>query len=318
MNGRAGVLLLNLGGPASPDEVRPFIRELLSEPAVLGLPWPLRPALAAWIAARRWRAVVAHYAAIGGRSPIGEATAAQAEGLAARLGPDVVVRHGFALSAPRVAQALESLTAEGVDRLVALPLFPQESRATTGVVLAALAKAARGRMPLSVCRSHADAPGYVDALADGIRGSLGDARHVIVSAHGLPAKLAARDPYVADVERTFAALERRLGGLAPLSLAYQSRLGRGEWTRPYLTDEIARLAAQGTRRLLVAPISFACENLETLYELRVELPPIARRAGAESIACAPAPGTHPAYLDALAALVRGALGGTAAEVRRAV
>jgi ferrochelatase len=318
MTGRAGVLLLNLGGPAGPGEVRRFIRELLSEPAVLGVPWPLRPALAAFIAARRWRAVASHYDAIGGRSPIGAATRAQAEGIAARLDPEVVVRHAFALSAPRVADAVAALAAAGVTRLVALPLFPQESRATTDVVLAALARAARGRMQVSACRAHADAPGFIDALVDGIRGALGDARHVVVSAHGLPARLAARDRYVADVERTFAALDRRLAGIVPLSLAYQSRLGRGEWTRPYLSDEIARLAAAGTRRLLVAPISFACENLETLYELRIELPPIARALGAESIACAPAPGAHPAYLDALAGLARGALGESSWEMRRGV
>ncbi|MDD5309601.1 MAG: ferrochelatase [Deltaproteobacteria bacterium] len=317
MTGRIGVLLLNLGGPAGPDEVRPFIRDLLSEPAVLGLPWPLRPALASFIASLRFRKVITHYDAIGGASPIGECTAAQAEGVAARLGPGFVVRHAFRFSAPRIPQIVEALAAQGVRRLVALPLFPQASRSTTGVVLAALEKAVMGRMEIAACGSHAGADGYIEALADGILSRLGDAQHVIVSAHGLPAKLASRDTYLPDVKRTFAALEKRLAGRAPLSLAFQSRLGRGKWTEPYLTDEIARLASTGSRRLLVAPVSFACENLETLYELDIELPLLVRSLGALSIARAPVPGTHPAYLAALAGLVRRALE-DAGEARHAV
>lgn len=315
MTARAGVLLLDLGGPASPVEVRPFLRDLLSEPAVIGLPRPLSTLLASWIAARRWRLVAAHYEAIGGRSPIHEGTAALAAAVAARLGAGISVRHAFALSAPRIPDEVAGLVASGARRIVALPLFPQESRSTTGVVLGAAARAARGRAELVAVRSHAEAPGYVEALAQGILARLDGADRVIASAHGLPQKIARRDGYVAEVERTVAALGRRLAGRAQIALAYQSRLGRAEWTRPYLLDEIARAAAEGTRRLVVAPISFACENLETRYELDLELPPLARAAGAESIARAPAPGAHPAYAAALAELA-GAAAERPPEARR--
>ena len=126
-----------------------------------------------------------------------------------------------------------------------------------------------------------------------------------MSAHGLPARAARRgERYLEEVARTTRALARRLPAGVGCSLAFQSRLGPMKWTGPSLEDEVARLAADGVRSLVVAPISFACENLETLYELDIELAAHAARCGITAFARAPVPGCHPAFIREIALLVR--------------
>jgi ferrochelatase len=126
----------------------------------------------------------------------------------------------------------------------------------------------------------------------------------LITAHGLPQKAIERgDPYRDEVERTAVALAERLPAGVPSSLAFQSRLGPVEWTRPYLTDEIPRLAGEGVRSLVVAPISFVADCLETVHELVIETAELAAESGIESYRVAPAPGAHPAFIAELAGLV---------------
>lgn len=301
-----GVVLLNLGGPENEAQVQDFLRRLLSDPDVVDLAWPLRQGLARWVARRRSKRVVEHYRLIGGRSPLAAQTRSQVEALRASLGDGFMVRFAFRHSSPFADPVVAGLAEAGVRRLVALPAYPQWSRSTSGSAVRDLQRAAQSH-GVEVCqaRSYPDAAGYIEALAAATEPLLLDGAHLIVSAHGLPMRLIRKgDPYLDEVRRTFAALQARLPAATSAWLAFQSRLGPVAWTGPYLTDEIARLAEAGVRNLVVTPVSFVAENLETLYELDHEVADWARQCGIQEYRRAPVPGCHPAFIGELAGLVR--------------
>jgi ferrochelatase len=304
------VLLANLGGPEGPADVAPFIERMLSDPRVVPLPWPLRRLLARLVARRRAPRVVEHYRAIGGGSPVRRHTEAQGAALAALLGDEVAaVRTVLRYSPPRAAAVLADLAAGGVREAVAVPLYPQWSSATGGSALAEIdAAAARAGIAVRPTPSFPSAPGWIAALAELALPHLEPGCHVLLTAHGLPQRIVDRgDPYVAEVRATAAALARALPAGTRTSLAFQSRLGPAEWTRPYLVDEVRRLAGDGVRSLVVVPLSFVCENLETLYELDIEVAALAAAAGVERYRRVAAVGCHPAFVACLAELVRGAM-----------
>ncbi len=297
-------VLLNLGGPESEAEVRPFLRALLGDPAMVPLPRWLGPLFARFVAWRRAPHAAARYRAIGGSSPVRRETAAQAASLAARL--PFPVTYALRYSAPGTAETLQTLAAAGVQRVLALPLFPQESRTTTGTALAELARVAAALgLQWETVPSFPEAEGYLAVLAAGCRAELEPAGvHVLMVAHGLPERLiAAGDPYVGEVERSATALAARLPEGTAWSLAYQSRVGPVRWVGPHLDEELPRLAAAGVRKVVLVPLSFVCENLETLWDLDLEA-----RSQAESLGlrCArvASPGQQPEFLDELGARLR--------------
>ncbi len=302
-----GVVLLNLGGPKDLAGIPGFLKNLLSDPAVVPAPWPIRPWLARRIARKRSPMVAEHYRAIGGKSPIGGQTRAQVEALAADLGEGFLVRSAFRHSEPGADRAVQELFACGVRKIIALPVYPQWSASTSGSALADLKRAARAhKMEVLSTPSFPTGKGYIQALWESCSPLIEKSRaqHVLVSAHGLPQRLIDKgDPYVKETEQTFAAFSACLPSATPCSLAYQSRLGPVAWTQPYLVDEIKRLADEGVSALVVVPISFACENLETRYELDLETAQWARECGIESFRRAPSPGIHPAFIEQLAQLV---------------
>jgi len=301
-----GVVLLNLGGPYGQEAVAPFLRSLLSDPDVMPLPWPLRPLLARRIARKRAPVVAEHYRRLGGGSPIEEQTRAQVAALQDALGPGFLVRFAFRHAPPRARQAVRELAAAGVRQLVALPAYPHWSGSTTGSALRDLERAA-ALHGIQVCpvRSYPEGRGYLEALAQLTRPLLSDGARVVLSAHGLPESFVRRgDPYVDEVRATARALADYLPAGTECTLAFQSRMGRGEWTRPYLVDEIRRLGKEGAGAVVVVPLSFACENLETLYELDVEVAGLARSSGIASYRRVPAPGNHDLFIDELATQVQ--------------
>ncbi len=306
-----GVVLTDLGGPSDPDEVRPFLISLLSDPAVLRLPAIPRTILARLIARRRQATALERYRLIGGESPVHREVAAQASALQHRLGPGFRVRHAFRHSAPRAGEVLGELAREGTTRVVAVPLFPQRSFTTWDSCVNDLARQARGLgLAWSATSSFPEGEGYHRALRHGVEPLLERAEHLLLVAHGLPVSHIRRgDPYLDEVWRT----ARKLGAWLPRdrswTLAFQSRLGPVRWIGPYLEDEIGRLARRGVRSLAVVPLSFTCENLETLYDLDREAADLARDRGIATYLRAPAPGSHPGLIDQLAELIEGAAGG---------
>ncbi|MDP6519822.1 MAG: ferrochelatase [Planctomycetota bacterium] len=306
---RIGVAWLNLGGPATPAALPGFLRSMLSDPSIVNAPAPVRWGISRWAAAFRAPRVANHYRLIGGASPLFSETARQLAVLEQELGPRFSVAAAFRHSPPRAEQALAQLASSGCERVVAFPAYPQHSRGTTDSALRDLRAAAQALgIELATCPSFPADSLFIDALAAGIETCLlraaGERPHLLFSSHGLPLSALRRgDPYGAQVERTAAALASRFPGL-PSSLAFQSRLGPMRWMRPYLTEELARLADAGVSSVIVAPIAFVCENFETLYELDQEIAALAADLGISTFLRAPAPGTHPAFIACAANAVR--------------
>jgi ferrochelatase len=315
---RIAVVLFNLGGPDGPDAVRPFLRNLFSDPAILRVPSLLRRPLAAGIAGRRAVAAREIYAKLGGGSPLLANTIAQARALEEALA-DLGALRAFPCMRywhPRADAVAGEVKSFAPERLVLLPLYPQFSTTTTASSAAdwqASAKRAGLAVPTSAVCCYPTEPGFIAALAEGIRSALGalDATmrpRLLLTAHGLPERIvAAGDPYQRQVEETAAAVVRGLAmpGL-DARVCYQSRVGPLRWIGP-ATDEEIRCAGAERRALVVAPIAFVSEHSETLVELDMEYAHLARESGVPAYRRAPTVSTAPPFIEGLAGLVRAAL-----------
>lgn len=319
---KVAVVLFNLGGPDSPEAVEPFLRNLFSDPAIIALPAIVRLPLARLIARRRAPVAKKIYEHIGGRSPIFEETRKQADALAAALSGGgteakcfVAMRcwHPFSDGAARAVKAFDP------DKIVLLPLYPQFSTTTTASSLKDWARAAKraklDKPTTSIC-CWPDEPGFVEAAAAHIRGTMAGAPgdigyRLLLSAHGLPKRTIAKgDPYQWQVERSAAAIIEKLAmpELEP-AVCYQSRVGPLEWIGPSTDAEIKRAGTDG-KGVVVFPIAFVSEHSETLVELDIEYAKLAREHGVKDYRRAPTVGAEPAFITGLATLVRQAIAST--------
>jgi ferrochelatase len=312
---RRAVVLMNLGGPDSPAAVRPFLYNLFSDPAIIGLPGLLRLPLARLIASRRSKAAAEIYAHLGGASPLLANTKAQAQALEAELGPDnrcfIAMRYWHPLTAETVAEA----KAWQPDEIVLLPLYPQFSTTTTASSLAAWRSEATRqglRCPAYTVEAYPTAEGFIAALT----GLIGDALELVespvrplMSAHGLPMKtVRAGDPYPEQIESTAAAVAEAVARPGvDWRVCYQSRVGPLAWLGPPVEEELRR-AATDRVGVVVAPISFVSEHSETLVELDRDYRLIAERYGVPFYRRVPTVGTDPRFIGALAKLVRDTAG----------
>ncbi len=313
---RLAVVLFNLGGPDSPDSVRPFLRNLFNDPAIIAAPGPVRRILAHWLAARRTPAAQEIYRQLNGASPLLKETQAQAAALTQQLAPEGPVRIFVAMRYwhPLVEDTARDVAAWRPDRVVLLPLYPQFSTTTTGSSLAAWRRAAGAAgltAPTTAVGCYYDDADFIAAHADAIRRALtaGPANpRLLLSAHGVPKRVVARgDPYQWQVERTADRIAAALSPETPEWRAcYQSRVGPLEWIGPATEDEIARAGAE-RRALVVAPIAFVSEHSETLVELDIEYRRLATRCGVPHYIRVPALGTCPRFITALTRQVRRAL-----------
>jgi ferrochelatase len=314
---RIAVVLFNLGGPDGPAAVRPFLRNLFGDPAIIRTPAPVRLALAELISRVREKSAIANYAVMGGGSPLLPETRAQAAALEARLAalhPGDQIRCFIAMRYwnPFSKETARAVAAFAPDELVLLPLYPQFSTTTTDSSLAAWRKAyPGGGVERTVCCYFED-EGLVEAHAGLIlrtwetAGSPKGLR-LLFSAHGLPETIsAAGDPYRWQVEATCAAVAARLGGGWDWQVCYQSRVGPMKWIGPSTVEAIE---AAGRERLgvIVDPIAFVSDHVETLVELDRDYAEVAHRVGAAPYLRVPALGTQPAFIDGLARLVGRAL-----------
>jgi len=276
MSRKIGVLLLNMGGPEQQGDVFPFLRNLFSDRQIIRLgPAFLQRPLAALIARRRAPKSRANYQKIGGGSPISAITARQAAALEQALAADgaFIVRPAMRYWHPFAAAALVELAAAEVTELIALPLYPHYCRATSGSSFADLHEQNRKlglNLPIREIRSWPTEPDYIASVAARIREGLGkfggETAQAVYSAHSLPKKFIEEgDPYVDELRQTIAAAER-LTGLQG-RLCFQSRSGPVKWLEPSTEDMLRQLAAEGCKNILMVPIAFVSDHIETLYEI---------------------------------------------------
>ncbi len=326
---RTGVLLLNLGGPDSLEAVEPFLVNLFSDRDIIQLPLGalVQPLFARVIAKVRGPSVRANYARIGGRSPQLPLTLDQARALEARLSRDgtrVPVRVGMRYWTPTIDEALDGFLAEGIERVVTLPLYPQYSMATTGSSYRALDRALaasprRRALTIERLQSYPEDVRYLDAVADRVREALltfpaerRDGVTILFSAHGLPESIVQRgDPYVRETQATVDGILARLAVPNPHTLAYQSRTGPVKWIGPGTEEVIQELARDGVKDLLMVAVSFVSDHIETLYELDLLFAEEARAAGITTVRRSAMLNAHPSFIEALAGLVEPHLGGGA-------
>lgn len=315
---RLAIVLFNLGGPDSPQAVKPFLKNLFNDPAILGLPRPFRSLLAWLIASKRAPVARAIYARIGGASPLLPETLAQAAALDAVLSGEGVEARSFVAMRywhPFSDEAARAVKEWSPDRIVLLPLYPHYSKTTTGSSLKAWRKSAAAaglEAETAIIDSYPCDKGLVEAQADLIRAALEEVGErpvrLLFSAHGLPKSVIAKgDPYQRQIEENAGAIVALLDrpGL-DWGVCYQSRVGPVEWIGPATDDEIRRAGGQGLS-LVVVPIAFVSEHSETLVELDLEYGELAHRSGVPVYRRVPAVGTHPAFIAGLAGLVRNAL-----------
>jgi ferrochelatase len=327
---KIAVVLFNLGGPDSPEAVEPFLRNLFSDPAIIGLPAIIRLPLARFIARRRAPIAREIYNHIGGKSPIFEETRKQADALAASLSGDGVEAKAFIAMRcwhPFSDGAARAVKAFGPDKIVLLPLYPQYSTSTTASSIKDWARAAKKAgltAPTSRVCCYPWDTGFVSASVAHIRAAMAGAPadisyRLLLSAHGLPKRMITKgDPYQWQVEQSARAIIKALDrpDVEPV-VCYQSKVGRLEWIGPATDAEIKRAGADG-KGVIAVPIAFVSEHSETLVELDIEYRKLAAESGVPDYRRAATVGAHPDFIAGLAGLVRAALDGktvTCAEGR---
>lgn len=320
-----GVVLLNLGGPETLDDVEEYLRNIFSDPYILEFPWGLgwlRKPLARRIAKKRAPESRENYAKIGGGSPLNRYTTLQANALEAELvrrGHDARVVFAQRAWKPRANEVAAALVRAGIRRGVLLPLYPQFARATTRSAFEDFEDAWRATgadgVAWSRVRSYPAQPRYVEAIAADLRAAI-DAvpaerratTAIFFSAHGLPVR-AAKHPdetYPAEVKATVDAVRAALGWDGRWHLGFQSRVGPVKWLEPYPEQVIERMVAEKTTDAIVYPVAFVSDHAETLFELDQQYGDIARAKGLVWRRV-PALNDRPLFISALADLVEGAL-----------
>ncbi len=317
---KVAIVLFNLGGPDSPEAIKPFLLNLFLDPAILRVPFFVRPFLARVIARARVKPATENYALLGGKSPLLGLTQEQATALEAAL-PDLQARcfiamrywHPFSQEAARAVKAWQR------DDIVLMPLYPQYSTTTPGRALAAWRQAAvkAGLMArtTALCCYPVD-PSYAEATAALVRTGYEKARaeldpavplRVLFSAHGLPEVIVkGGDPYQWQVEQTVAAVVAAWGAAVDYAICYQSRATPQKWIDPSTETEIERAAADKAA-VLVVPIAFVSEHTETLVELDVEYRDLAVKLGVPGYFRVPTQNADAGFIASLAGLVRRAI-----------
>ena len=312
MNEPVGVILLNLGGPETLADVEPFLVNLFSDREIIRLsPFPfLQKFIARRIAAKRATKSRDAYRLIGGGSPLARITGEQGMALQEALAADgrFLVRMAMRYWHPGAEAALAEFAQAGVRRIVALTLYPHYSRATTGSSLEALRRsvAASGHgFELAEVREWPEQPEYVACLAQSVREGMagfgGEPARLVYSAHSLPVSFVREgDPYLDQIKQTIAALEKIIGMAG--ELCFQSRSGPVEWLSPSTPEMLERLAGEGVKNILMVPVSFVSDHVETLYEIDIQYRELATSLGLRLERTASL-NTRPEFIQGLRTLV---------------
>lgn len=321
-SGRVGVLLVNLGSPDAPDvpAVKRFLGEFLSDSRVIEIPQIIwQPILNLLILNIRPRTTAANYAKVwmDGGSPITVYTRRQAEALQQRLGDGVLVDWAMRYGTRSIGDQLQALMAQGCDRILLAPMYPQYSAATNATVVDEAARVLmkmRWQPALRTMAPYYDNPDHIAALAQSVRDGVAaldfEPDLIVTSFHGMPrSTLEAGDPYHCQCLKTGRLLQAELG--RPVKVTFQSRFGRAEWLKPYTDDTLVNLPKDGVKKIAVVCPGFAADCLETLEEVAMEGREEFLEAGGSDFAYIPCLNASDTGMAMLETIVRRELAGWA-------
>jgi ferrochelatase len=318
LQSKLGVLMVNLGTPDAPTSkaVKRYLAEFLSDRRVVDtsplLWWPLLHGVILPIRSPR---VAKLYQSVWMEegSPLLVYSRRQQKALAARM-PDIPVELGMSYGSPNLADAIDKLLAQGVTKLVVLPLYPQYSCSTSAAVWDAVARILKGyrRLPsISFIRDYADHPAYISALKQSVEHAFeqhGTPDRLILSFHGIPKRYVhLGDDYSQRCEDTSSALREALGLSLPaeqIMMTYQSRFGREPWLTPYTDETLKSLPAQGVEHIQIICPGFSADCLETLEEIKEQNREIFMHVGGKKFEYIPALNDDSVHIDLLEQLVR--------------
>jgi ferrochelatase len=316
---KLGVVLFQLGGPDSLDAIEPFLYNLFCDPDIIDFPFAriARQPLAKLISTTRARHVAHHYAEIGGKSPILEFTLRQAAALEAELRRDFDARVTVAMRywKPFTNEAIRVMEQFAPDEIVLLPLYPQYSKTTTGSSLNEWNRHwKRPDPPVAAIEDFYEDPAYLDSVVELVNRKLAEFADpadvdMIFSAHSVPVAVIDKgDPYQRQIERTVDLVWERGKWPGRRHVCYQSKVGASKWLAPSMHSTIKRMADEGRKHLLIVPISFVSDHVETLHEIDIEHREQARGLGVADYRMVPGLNDSPQFIGALSGLVRARAG----------
>jgi ferrochelatase len=317
---KIGIVLFQLGGPDSLEAIEPFLYNLFCDPDIIDFPFAriARQPLAKLISATRAKKVAHHYAEIGGKSPLLEFTRRQALALEAALRRDFDARVVIAMRYwhPLTEAAIAELETFRPEEVVLLPLYPQFSKTTTQSSVNEWNRRfhANGWRPrVSLIKEFYKDSRYIDAIVRAIHSCLADYPHtadldMVFSAHSVPvAVIESGDPYQSQIEQTVDLVWNQGKWPARRHICYQSKVGASKWLQPSMHATVKKLAESGSKHILVVPISFVSDHVETLHEIDIEHREQAKSLGIEDYRMMPGLNDDPTFISALASLVISAI-----------
>jgi ferrochelatase len=312
---KRAILFTNLGGPETLADVKPFLYRLFEDPEIIRIKFsPLRKFVAWMISTAREKKSQALYASIGGGSPIRKLTDQQSEGverLLRNVGKEAAVKTAFTCSSPLVEDVVKELAGSGVQKILNVPLYPQYSYTTTKGSHDRVRSAVKRFAPsaqLFETKSWPTLALFLEAHADLIKEEVKkfsepvtEKIHLVFSAHSIPEKLVTEegDPYKKEMEQSAEGILAHAGWKGPWTLAWQSKLGPVKWLEPSTHEVIEKLGREGTKQLLVVPIAFVTDHIETLNEIDIQFREEALAAGIREFRRTPGLNNHPTFLRAL-------------------
>ena len=322
MTGRiptTAVLLINMGGPDSLEAVEPFLYNLFSDSDIMGFNKVLLPVLkplARFIARKRTPKVKKYYSAIGGKSPIVKLTMQQGKALEEALQKqgNIWVFVSMRYWHPTIEEAVTDMLEFPLTKLIVLPLYPHYSVTTTGSGFNEFKRVLKGlgtpTIEIRYINDWHDNPSYIDAVCETIQNTADLNKldihkiPIVFSAHGLPMKFIRRgDPYARQVEKSVELITGRLGNLKNCHLSYQSRVGPLRWLGPSTDEVLKQIGEKGAKDVMLVPVSFVSDHVETLYEMDILYKEKAREYGITNFYRVPALNDSPLLIDALKEMV---------------
>ncbi len=327
---KIAVVLFQLGGPDSLDAIEPFLYNLFKDPDIINFPGAFlaRKPLARFISSRRSKKVAEHYREIGGKSPIVDLTRDQATALESALNKQIEAKVFVAMRYwhPLTEEVIHQLQKERYTKIVLLPLYPQFSKATTISSFKEWNRQCKiinfQQIPSSTICCYHNHPLYVDAIVDNVNKAYAkfsgiDPKEIdlVFSAHGVPVSLIQEgDPYQIQIEETVRLTMAQGKWKSPHTLCYQSKVGPAEWLKPSIHTTIHDLATQGRKHLLVIPVAFVTEHIETLHEINIETREEAEHLGVQQFEMMPALNSHRKFIECLVDLVMKRVTGKAIDL----